>query len=839
MKRVLFHAGLMLLLLPTIFLQTSSRGVQRSVVDKQGNRILVETNPQTGSPHRVHGLDLNIKKYGLTASNLTRESVEDLTNQIMAEYKDVLQVGVVHSRLQKLDSDGQVWFVACRQVLNGVPIHGTEIGYTIDPSGRMVTFGADVYPDAVVPPANATYGEGDANGIVERDFQFSGMRIRNQSELLYYPRETGGKREFNLAWKVTAYSHLTGEGFIYFVDARNGKILDKIENNLKQANCTATGHVHGWYAKDEPAPFTTNSFNLGLTEVELLNDGEPYGVTADCDTNGNFSLVHSTQGLWGIRIYLQNDYVQLRHSDETPHFRDISGTCTSHDVEWGTSGEVLDSVNIFYHVNKMHSYIKNTFTYTGMDYRMPVYIHDNPGNISWGGAGMMSIAVGHAFYSDVLYHEYTHNVIYELYNDDFIAGTSGMKSEGAAMDEAFAFYFAGTVNNSPDVSGWDLDNNWCWSTFYPSDTGSYTFPHKESQVIGGACWDVRGSLGATITDNLVFRALQMTPHARYFSEFLYNMVMADSVYYSGVHTGTIRSAFATHCITDAPVTISPSNEAWTSTSVTLTWHDVASSLRVQLATDSTFASLVKDSTGLTGTSLAVSNLTRGTRYYWRVKSNSPLSSDWSATAKFKTTPAAPTLVSPENWADVEGCSSVLTWRKASLAEKYRIQLCKLSSFTGPVTDVDNLTDTTYTLAAVNGGRYWRVASKYGTSYSEWSSVWHLNFSDWCDCSDPSPCKVSVPADTVNGIPSVFALNQNYPNPFNPTTTIDFDLPVESEVHLSVFNVLGEEIDRLVDESLKPGSYQIKWDGKDLPSGVYFYRLLAGEYLEMKQMLLMR
>jgi len=89
------------------------------------------------------------------------------------------------------------------------------------------------------------------------------------------------------------------------------------------------------------------------------------------------------------------------------------------------------------------------------------------------------------------------------------------------------------------------------------------------------------------------------------------------------------------------------------------------------------------------------------------------------------------------------------------------------------------------------------------------------------------------------IPSTFKLYQNYPNPFNPTTTISYDLPERSKVKLTVYNILGQEVATLVDGEQEPGRYDVKFDASGLPSGIYFYRLQAGNFIEQKKMILIK
>lgn len=99
--------------------------------------------------------------------------------------------------------------------------------------------------------------------------------------------------------------------------------------------------------------------------------------------------------------------------------------------------------------------------------------------------------------------------------------------------------------------------------------------------------------------------------------------------------------------------------------------------------------------------------------------------------------------------------------------------------------------------------------------------------------------VDVRPQTNPSVPFEFALRQNYPNPFNPTTTFTFDLPSSSHVALVVYDILGREVARLVNETLPAGKYARTFNASGLASGVYIYRLTAGEYSDTKRMLLLK
>lgn len=88
-------------------------------------------------------------------------------------------------------------------------------------------------------------------------------------------------------------------------------------------------------------------------------------------------------------------------------------------------------------------------------------------------------------------------------------------------------------------------------------------------------------------------------------------------------------------------------------------------------------------------------------------------------------------------------------------------------------------------------------------------------------------------------PTKFQLDQNFPNPFNPETVISFSLPKNSKIQLTVYNMLGKEVALLADEVFSAGQHQIKFKANSLPSGVYVYRLKAGEFIQSRKMILLR
>jgi len=126
----------------------------------------------------------------------------------------------------------------------------------------------------------------------------------------------------------------------------------------------------------------------------------------------------------------------------------------------------------------------------------------------------------------------------------------------------------------------------------------------------------------------------------------------------------------------------------------------------------------------------------------------------------------------------------------------------------------------YTVKVVD---YYDYETDYSSTVStDGNSMWKINI-----------------AEEENGIIKVFALNSNYPNPFNPTTQIGYQLPKNSFVNLVVYNTVGQEVANLVNQHQSSGQYTVKFNAANLPSGVYIYKLQAGDFSSTKKMLLLQ
>jgi hypothetical protein len=91
----------------------------------------------------------------------------------------------------------------------------------------------------------------------------------------------------------------------------------------------------------------------------------------------------------------------------------------------------------------------------------------------------------------------------------------------------------------------------------------------------------------------------------------------------------------------------------------------------------------------------------------------------------------------------------------------------------------------------------------------------------------------------NNIPEKYSLLQNYPNPFNPSTNINFQLPQSGLVNIKIYDICGKQIDELLNKNLSAGSHNVVWDAVNYPSGIYFYKISAGDFVDTKKMILIK
>jgi hypothetical protein len=259
--------------------------------------------------------------------------------------------------------------------------------------------------------------------------------------------------------------------------------------------------------------------------------------------------------------------------------------------------------------------------------------------------------------------------------------------------------------------------------------------------------------------------------------------------------------------------------------VTLKWKRVqyADQYVIQLSYAQNFTALVySDST--TDTVKSVMGLSEGRRYYWRVQAkNVAGSSPWSD-SNFTIILAPTDLVLQRNALN----EITLTWNDNSTVEDgYVIERKQSPQTSFTVLDTLERSGNTYVdkKAELSQTYTYRIKAYKGSAESDYSNEASLTL-------------VGVEEEKEE-IPTEYSISQNYPNPFNPTTRIKFALPKTALTKLTIYDLLGREIQILINRELEAGYHEIAVDANNLPSGVYFYGIQSGDFIQTKKLILMK
>jgi hypothetical protein len=191
-------------------------------------------------------------------------------------------------------------------------------------------------------------------------------------------------------------------------------------------------------------------------------------------------------------------------------------------------------------------------------------------------------------------------------------------------------------------------------------------------------------------------------------------------------------------------------------------------------------------------------------------------------------------------------NSTMTWTLTSVpaAGNYPITFGYKLSYGSPKSQYININGVRTDTVAFTGSitTKWYEKTLYvdlvkDTNTIQMQMYWAWMYLDYI--AVPTSIVPTAVDNKTGSTPASFVLEQNYPNPFNPTTTINFSVPKATNVKLTIFNLLGQKVTTLADKHMEAGVYNFKFDAAQFASGVYFYRLEAGEYLSQKKMLLLK
>ena len=508
------------------------RASEEQKTTRLGDRVRVTRNRITKIPDRV--LDIDAYPSSLQDGTLavTRQNAETVFKEFLGEHKEVFGLEPDDLQLVSAKQINKRWYVKYNQLYKGIPVHNATVGLDSSENGRMGSYAGKYFPDIKLSTKpRVSIEQATETAIDTYPRKHRAKLVSKEEMLLIYPEKENDKYRYRLAWKFQIVSDEPDPEIekFFIVDARDGKIIQSYTSRFPDAQVRGTvqGEIypanptdpvstmpmqHEYVEIDDAGITTTNGSGYYKKNVnwfwQFLN--WPFG-TASFTLDGPYSRVQDNNG---------NDYTQTANCNTT-------GPC---NLTWSATDR--DHINVFYHMNLFHDWLEDELGFTWV----------NP----WDGTGRFNARVNYAFNnayagdpmqfgtnnyarsSDVIYHECTHNVLYQIYGN--YIGWPNNFTEAYSMDEGFADYFACSFTNDSRMGEGcfgtprDLNNN----ELYPGKDAFNIEGHSGGTIIAGAAWDLRqrlidvyGVTGARITDQLLLEAHQILstyPRDYYFSD---------------------------------------------------------------------------------------------------------------------------------------------------------------------------------------------------------------------------------------------------------------------------------------------------------------------------------
>lgn len=598
------------LLIATCILLVSSAYSQADSIrhgkTKRGRDVKVAFGDSTHRSFRAVGVSASLSTYGHVRSSITLKQANVLSAALFDDFEPVFGLSprdLTHAEVEHGDG---LLFIRHQQTYSDIPVFGTDVGYSVNEAGDVIALGGYAFPDVDVA-TTPVLTSAEATVIAREAFARDSIVVEGDARLVIYPDSAA----FRLTWCVELSSSRPVDRVVFFVDAIDGTLAHRFSRmrdvhaapaavapndsvltfpvqmspSLVPANLLAyvtfqgTTTVKYYPLHDYDTPTYANFPSQGITVDNALGQNV---MTFNANSNGSYSASGNlAAGGYYVNFPLQTQWVRMHEyvgniwvNDPinydysiVPNAVNTINHLWSDAIKDDATYEAMgDASNVAYHVHKVHDIFKAyPFNHSGVDYQMKAHV--NQGSNVNGRADGTELYFGSqlgykwARAADVIYHEYSHNVIFSIYGQMIGDQSSGV-TQGDAMDEGLSDYFANSITHDAVMGesvgvNRTLVNNYTWT---PASGA-----HWNGQVIGGAVWDLRSAVGKEKADRLAFQALKISPRAYDFATYGYNMVVADYQYYGGANESAIRSAFQGHGISIP--TFSPPPSAPTSVSV--------------------------------------------------------------------------------------------------------------------------------------------------------------------------------------------------------------------------------------------------------------------------------
>jgi Zn-dependent metalloprotease len=792
----------------------------------------------------------------------TSKKILSISDSYLNQNKDKLHIKDLNQdfRLEHISKSLAGTHIYYQEVLEGIPVYDSKIVISINHNDEVTFITRNYFNHVELRERQVQIQPGQA---IERAREYLNVRgdlrgNQKAEQTVFYSKTKGAV----LTYRVEIPSTSPFGDWEIFIDAVNGEVIH-VKNVIIYKNGT-TGKGMVW----DPDPLTSNNIYYGGEFIDN-NDQDTLALNAQRILVNLNDLYTDEED----KYVLEGPFVKLTNID--PPFDEFPHLSNPDSFIYTRREQEFESVMVYYHIDKSYRRLLELGffaedTVQGLQ-EFKADPHGNNGlDNSYYSPMLNYCAFGEGGVDDaedaaVIWHEYEHAI---QYNISAISSNAG--GESRSLLEGCSDYWAASYNRRNFSFGWNhvflwdagirsadgdttfwagrrCDLDWKYSI---EDAETYAGTHAWGQIWSSALMRIWNDLGADVTDKLFITSHYYWGAHPDFNTAAEAFIQADIDMNGGVNLPVILQWFEFHNIIDrleyqphishdqnSDIEIKPENyqincqilpsqASLDTTNLWLFW-----SLDSSFLDSSQLRSGIRDSVYIANIP-AVSEPSMINYYFYARDSLGIFSTDpidapqnfYSFYTGPDSLPPAPSNVNITDSINVVA----LTW-DGIITGKFVSYKIYRSENGLSFNNIDSTSSSSYTDTTVVIGRRYYYFVK--TSFNQWIS----NPSDTVDVFVQAITSI----DSRERMPTVFKLNQNYPNPFNPNTIIKYDLPITNYVELNIYNLIGQKVAILVNEQKMAGYHQVEWNASGFASGVYYYQIKAGEFVDVKKMVLLR
>jgi hypothetical protein len=503
--------------------------------------LQVVWDEQTNIPRMITGM--MVTRPDSIEQPTSKSDISKIVFGFLDNYKKLMQITLEAVKEKKIWKFQDRWYVMLQTHYEDIPIFKGKVGFTLDTLGRILTYSSDYNPkmEIDVEPAISKYKAVE----IAHQYHKPGLDLPITSEevylMIYQEYSSEGSTTYKLAWHIflgTESGHSEVDR-VFFVDAQTGKVIRDFYPHPQAITGVIQGEIYPEHSTDAVVivPFEHEVVSVpGLSTY--TNATGNYTLNPG---NGNYTLTTSLEGPF-VRVQSYNSVTAT--DQDIVHTANVNDPGT-HNFTWTAANAAPDDgdgLNVFWHANRLHDdYYQAVLginwnnNWTGTS-RMNYSVNRGTINNAFAGNPITIYSDATARNCDIVYHETTHNILYDIFGGSYIGWPSAY-SEGYAFDEGFADYVACSFNNDPVFAENVFSTRNCDNTMqYPGTTYNIE-GHTGGQLISGVGWDLwdKEGLNHNATDVLLFAGLSQmaTLASPYFfsnpnqSNYLTSLLIAD------------------------------------------------------------------------------------------------------------------------------------------------------------------------------------------------------------------------------------------------------------------------------------------------------------------------